>query len=231
MYVEYLKVKNFRNIQSLTLTLIPKYNLFVGANGQGKTNLLEAVLFLATSTSHRTNREKHLIEMEQDVAYILGELVTQSGPKRLETGLSKDKKVIKLQGKPLSRVGDLYGHLRVVLFAPEDLHIIKGSPRIRRKFLDMTIAQLQPDHVSLLQKYRKMLRQRQMILRAILTTEARERLGRIKIARPEVAINLENQLIMLAQAGRLRAKINDRQLQELLTRFLPKKRDITIRRR
>ena len=73
--------------------------------------------------------------------------------------------------------------------------------------------------------------QKKQALRAILTDDARERLGRIRAARPELAENLENQLIMLAQSGRLRNKINDEQLRELLAKLLPKKRDITIRRR
>jgi programmed cell death protein 5 len=73
--------------------------------------------------------------------------------------------------------------------------------------------------------------QKKVILRAILMDDARERLGRIKAARPELAENLENQLIMLAQSGRLKSKINDQQLRELLSKILPKKRDITIRRR
>lgn len=73
--------------------------------------------------------------------------------------------------------------------------------------------------------------QKKQALRAILTDDARERLGRIKAARPELAENLENQLIMLAQSGRLKNKINDEQLRELLAKLLPKKRDITIRRR
>jgi len=73
--------------------------------------------------------------------------------------------------------------------------------------------------------------QKKLILRAILTDDARERLGRIKAARREMAENIENQLIMLAQSGRLKNKINDEQLRELLSKLLPKKRDITIRRR
>jgi programmed cell death protein 5 len=73
--------------------------------------------------------------------------------------------------------------------------------------------------------------QKKVILRAILMDDARERLGRIKAARPELAENLENQLIMLAQSGRLKNKINDEQLRDLLSKILPKKRDITIRRR
>ncbi len=73
--------------------------------------------------------------------------------------------------------------------------------------------------------------QKKAVLRRILTTEARERLGRIKVARPEVAENIENQLIMLAQSGRLKNKINDEQLRELLSKLIPKKRDIRIKRR
>lgn len=73
--------------------------------------------------------------------------------------------------------------------------------------------------------------QKKIILRAILMDDARERLGRIRAARPELAENLENQLIMLAQSGRLKNKISDEQLRELLSKILPKKRDITIRRR
>ena len=73
--------------------------------------------------------------------------------------------------------------------------------------------------------------QKKMILRSILTADARERLGRIKIARPEVAENIENQLILLAQQGQLKNKINDEQLRMLLSKVIPKKRDIKIRRR
>jgi len=73
--------------------------------------------------------------------------------------------------------------------------------------------------------------QKKTVLRQILTTEARERLGRIKIARPDVAENIENQLIMFAQSGQLKNKINDEQLRELLSKMIPKKRDIKIKRR
>ena len=73
--------------------------------------------------------------------------------------------------------------------------------------------------------------QKKAVLRRILTTEARERLGRIKVARPEIVENIENQIIMLAQSGRLKSKINDEQLRELLSKLIPKKRDIKIKRK
>ena len=82
------------------------------------------------------------------------------------------------------------------------------------------------------QKQNKQLEeQRKAVLRTVLTTEARERLGRIKVARPEIAENIENQLILLAQSGRLQTKVNDQQLRELLQRIIPKKRDIKITRK
>jgi len=81
------------------------------------------------------------------------------------------------------------------------------------------------------QQQKQLDEQRKAILRSILNTEARERLGRIKIARPEIAENIENQLIMLAQSGRLQNKISDQQLKDLLQRIIPKKRDINIKRR
>ena len=81
------------------------------------------------------------------------------------------------------------------------------------------------------QQQKQLEEQRKAILRTVLTTEARERLGRIKVARPEIAENVENQLILLAQSGRLKTKVTDQQLRELLQRIIPKKRDIKITRK
>ena len=90
----------------------------------------------------------------------------------------------------------------------------------------------QEDLVEEEQKQQKQFEeQRKLILRTVLTTDARERLGRIKVARPEIAENIENQLMTLAQSGRLKTKVTDEQLQELLKRILPKKRDIKITRK
>ena len=81
------------------------------------------------------------------------------------------------------------------------------------------------------EQHKQLLKQKKAILRKILTTEARERLGRIKVARPEIAEAIENQLIMLAQSGQLKNKINDEQLRMLLSKIVPKKRDYKIKRR
>ena len=102
---------------------------------------------------------------------------------------------------------------------------------IRKKKLRQLQEQAQSQEDFQEEQQQEFEEQKKQALRAILTDDARERLGRIKAARPELAENLENQLIMLAQQGRLKNKINDDQLRELLEKLLPKKRDITIRRR
>jgi len=102
----------------------------------------------------------------------------------------------------------------------------------KRKLLELQQQQMQSQDVVEEENRRKEFEeQKKAILRQILTNEARERLGRIKIARPEIAENIENQLIMLAQSGRLKSKINDEQFREILSKFIPKKRDIKIKRR
>ena len=102
---------------------------------------------------------------------------------------------------------------------------------IRKKKLRQLQEQAQSQEDFQEEQQQEFEEQKKQALRAILTDDARERLGRIKAARPELAENLENQLIMLAQQGRLKNKINDEQLRELLSKLLPQKRDITIRRR
>jgi programmed cell death protein 5 len=102
---------------------------------------------------------------------------------------------------------------------------------IRKKKLRQLQEQAQSQEEFQEEQQQEFEEQKKQALRVILTDDARERLGRIKAARPELAENLENQLIMLAQQGRLKNKISDGQLRELLQKLLPQKRDITIRRR
>ena len=102
----------------------------------------------------------------------------------------------------------------------------------KKKLLELQQQQILSQQVDEEETERKEFEeQKKMLLRKILTNDARERLGRIKIARPEIVENIENQLIMLAQSGRLKNKINDEQLRELLSKIIPRKRDIKIKRR
>jgi DNA replication and repair protein RecF len=167
-------VRNFRNIQEANLALSRGIHLFSGANAQGKTALVEAILFLATSTSHRTRREEELIRWGEEVAFLRGVIQHGEESESIECGLEKRKKIIKIDKRTLPRVGDLYGHLRTVLFAPEDLQIIAGSPQERRRFLDMAIAQIDSAYIPLLQQFRRALNQRNRILKRLQLTKNAE---------------------------------------------------------
>ena len=167
MILDSFLVRNFRILREAHLALDRGVHLFLGLNAQGKTSLIEAILFLATSTSHRTHREEELIGWGEETAYLRGELTGENEKTTLECGLEKNRKIIKIDGSVIPRVGDLYGRMRTVLFAPEDLTIVGGSPQDRRRFLDMAIAQLEPDYIPLLHHYRKALRQRNGVLKRL----------------------------------------------------------------
>jgi DNA replication and repair protein RecF len=164
MPITHLKVRNFRNLASLDLDLAEGVNLFYGENAQGKTAVLESVCYLATSTSHRTRKDEELIQWGQPAAYTQAEL-TDGEVEKLEFGLSREGKQVKVDGEMLKKIGDLYGLLRVVLFVPEDLEIVNGGPAARRRFLDQTLAQVDKQHIPHLQKYQHVLRSRNQLLK------------------------------------------------------------------
>jgi len=159
-----LKIRNFRNLAAIDLELAPGINLFFGPNAQGKSALLETVGYLATSTSHRTRRDEEIIRWEEAAAYAKG-VLDDDEDNTLEFGLSREGKQVKVGGGVLKRICDLYGRLRVVLFVPEDLEIVSGSPTTRRRFIDLTIAQVDPRHITQLQKVQHILRARNQLLK------------------------------------------------------------------
>jgi DNA replication and repair protein RecF len=167
MILTHLRLIHWRNIASAALELRPGLTVFTGQNAQGKTNILEGVHYLATASSHRTRRDQELIQWGESTAYIRGEITGPTTSHLVECGIEPGKRLLKHDGQPLARVGDLYGMVRVALFAPEDLEIIQGSPEHRRRFLDMTIAQMQAGYLRLLQQYRRALRQRNQVLRSL----------------------------------------------------------------
>lgn len=167
MILTHLQIRHFRNIAQASFPLHAGLNLFEGQNAQGKTNIIEAVLFLATSLSHRTRREEELIRWGEETAYLKGSVEDGDAEVMLECGITKQRKSVKVDGAPLPKIGDLYGKLRVVLMAPEDLEIITGSPQSRRRFLDMAISQHDPKYISCLQSYKKALKQRNHLLKRL----------------------------------------------------------------
>ncbi|HHV94458.1 MAG TPA: DNA replication/repair protein RecF [Firmicutes bacterium] len=168
MHVEALELNQFRNYRNLNIELDPYLNIFVGDNAQGKTNLLESVYFLATGRSHRTNRDWDLIYWHGEEAQVKAQVTTAIGSFTMRAVLSRDRrKRFMIGGEELRRQSDLLGFLNVVLFSPDDLQLIKGSPTMRRRFIDLLLAQISKVYRHDLVNYNRVLQQRNTFLKSI----------------------------------------------------------------
>ncbi|MFD0716183.1 DNA replication/repair protein RecF [Paenibacillus sp. GCM10027626] len=165
MYLKSVQLQQYRNYEQLELQTDSQVNLFVGPNAQGKTNLLEAIFVLALTKSHRTSKDKELIGWQAANARIRGEVDKKYGALTLDLILSTQGKKAKINGLEQRKLSDFVGALNVVMFAPEDLEIVKGTPGIRRRFLDMEIGQVQPGYLHTLGQYAKVLVQRNNYLK------------------------------------------------------------------
>ena len=167
MRVNRLELKNFRNYESFNQTFNRQVVIFRGANAQGKTNVLEALYMLSITKSHRTNRDRDCIRWDSPYAAIKARIERKHDDHRLEVQLSPKGKKVKRNGIEQRRLSDYIGTLNAVMFAPEDLAIVKGRPEKRRRFLDMGISQVTPAYVYHLSRYYKVLAQRNNLLKNI----------------------------------------------------------------
>ncbi|MBS7344346.1 MAG: DNA replication/repair protein RecF [Caryophanon sp.] len=165
MHIQQLKLSNYRNYEQLELEFSPKINVFIGHNAQGKTNLMEAIYVLAMAKSHRTANDKELIRWEQDYGKIEGVIERRYGAVPMELVLSKKGKKGRVNHIEQSKLSQYIGQMNVVMFAPEDLNVVKGSPQIRRRFIDMEIGQISSVYLHDLLQYQKILKQRNVFLK------------------------------------------------------------------
>lgn len=165
MRLNNLQIKNFRNYEELSLTFEKNLVIFLGENAQGKTNILESIYVLAMTRSHRTSNEQELIRWDTDGAVVSGLVNKQSSNTPLELFLSKKGRKTKVNHIEQKKLSSYIGQLNVILFAPEDLSLVKGSPQTRRKFLDMEIGQIDPIYLYDLVQYQNVLKQRNQYLK------------------------------------------------------------------
>jgi DNA replication and repair protein RecF len=201
LHITHLGVTNFRNFASVQVDFPPHIVVLRGDNGQGKSNLLEAVYVLATSRSHRATNERELINwsaLDQDlpVCRLSADVERSAGTVRLELALSAQnaasaaaqvsindnqsgarpqavQKRIRVNGVP-RRAFDLVGHLTVVAFGVQDINIVSGAPALRRRYLDVTNSQVDRRYLRALQRYQRVLWQRNRLLRLISLHQAKE---------------------------------------------------------
>lgn len=168
MQLKELNLNNFRNYVKLELKFNSNLVVFFGRNAQGKTNILESIFLSCTGRSHRTPKDKELILWDKDEASVKILCSKKEGDSLIEIFLhSKERKKININGMPAQRLGELMGHLNSVLFSPEDLKLIKGSPGERRRFIDMEISQMKPRYFYSLQQHNRILKQRNNLLKEI----------------------------------------------------------------
>jgi len=164
--VEQLGLKDFRNYAEADVSLSPGANVFVGRNGQGKTNLVEAVAYLATLGSHRVSNDAPLVRDGTDAAIVRARLAHGERSVLLELQLNRQgANKARVNGVNV-RTSELPRYAQVVLFAPEDLQIIRGDPSARRRFADQLIVQRTPRMAAVLGDYDRVLRQRSALLKS-----------------------------------------------------------------
>lgn len=165
MHLSRVKCSNFRCLESIEFVPAPGANVIRGLNAQGKTSVLEAILFAATSKSHRTNTEADLVRRGEDGFSVTLETGENNGTTRIDANWWRGAKRFRVNGVPRERLSEILGRVRLVFFSPEDLGLVKESAAVRRRFLDMELSQISPPYLTALQEYRNVLRQRNELLR------------------------------------------------------------------
>ncbi|MGW9414055.1 DNA replication/repair protein RecF [Arthrobacter cupressi] len=208
MYLEHLSLSDFRSYAQVDLKLGPGVTVLVGSNGIGKTNLMEAIGYLATLGSHRVSTDAPLIRFGSERAMIRAKLVrgSQATVVELEINAGRANRGRINRGNPV-RARDILGICQTVLFAPEDLALVKGDPSSRRRFLDDMLVSLLPAHAATRADYDRVLKQRNALLKSA-------RAGRFT-AGHEATLDVWDQHMARAGAELLHARL------ELVERLRP----------
>ena len=166
MHISKIILKNFRNYEKLDLDLNEGTNLIYGLNGQGKTNIIEAIYFFAACRSHRTNHEKDLIKYNMPFAE--AEIFFENSERDMSAKIRlfpNDRHYMEVNGVRILKNSELIGNFNAVLFSPEDFSIIKDGPSERRRFTDIAISQVKKSYFDCLVNYSKVLKQKNKLLK------------------------------------------------------------------
>ena len=167
MILTELHLHHFRNYEEQTVHFAPGVNVLIGHNAQGKTNMLEAIYALSLTRSHRTNNDRELINWQQQSATISGVVQKATGKVPLELQFTKEGKRAKVNHLEQARLSSYVGQLNAILFAPEDLSLVKGAPAVRRRFMDMEFSQMSSKYLYDASQYRSLLQQRNKYLKQL----------------------------------------------------------------
>jgi DNA replication and repair protein RecF len=171
VHLSHLRLRDFRNYARLDADFAPGFHLLLGDNAQGKTNILEAVYLMATLRSFRGVGGAQMIRHGAK-GYFVGGTVVGQGEREIKIYWSARERNLSLDGRPVKKLADYFGALRTVVFCTEDLQLVKGAARARRRFLDLLLAQTQPGYLPLLQRYMHTVRARNALLKQRAVDEA-----------------------------------------------------------
>ncbi|MRX74006.1 DNA replication/repair protein RecF [Bacillus lacus] len=204
MFIKELKLTHYRNYETQTVQFENKVNVILGENAQGKTNMMEAIYVLAMAKSHRTSNDKDLIRWDQEYAKIEGRIQKHNSTVPMQLVISKKGKKAKVNHIEQQKLSQYVGAMNVIMFAPEDLNLVKGNPQVRRKFIDMEIGQVSAVYLHELSRYQKLLQQRNHYLKGlqtkrqtdrtmleVLTSQLSETAGKLLIKRMQFVAQLE----------------------------------------
>ena len=164
MHLAHLRLRDFRNYARCDVDFGPGFHVLLGDNGQGKTNVLEAIYLLATLRSFRGVGGAQMIRHGQK-GYFIGANVASDLEQEVKIYWSSSERKISKDAAPIKKLTDYLGTLRAVVFCTEDLQLVKGTARMRRRFLDLLLSQSQPDYLGVLQRYTRAVRSRNAVLK------------------------------------------------------------------
>jgi DNA replication and repair protein RecF len=171
MHLAHLRLRDFRNYARLDVDFAPGFHLLLGDNAQGKTNMLEAVYLMATLRSFRGVGGAQMIRHGQR-GYFVGGKIIGAGGREIKMFWSARERNLLLDAQPVKKLADYFGALRTVVFCTEDLQLVKGAARARRRFMDLLLAQTNPIYLPLLQRYMHTVRARNALLKQHSSDEA-----------------------------------------------------------
>jgi DNA replication and repair protein RecF len=222
MHLAHLRLRDFRNYSRLDADFIPGFHLLLGDNAQGKTNILEAIYLIATLRSFRGVGGAQIIRHEQK-GYFVGSHIVGQGEHDTKMYWSAGERSLSLDNRPVRKLADYLGVLRTVVFCSEDLLLVKGPGRARRRFLDLLLSQTHPTYLALLQRYAQALRSRNALLkRSLIDSAALEGFSRELVSAGEEIMRLRREVVpRFSPLARLAYRRISNEAEDLRLDYLP----------
>src|SRR4051812_1398209 len=230
VHLAHLRLRDFRNYPRLDVDFAPGFHMLLGDNAQGKTNILEAVYLMATLRSFRGVGGAQMVRHGQKGYFVGGKVVGQ-GEREIKMYWSAAERNLSLDGQPVRKLSDYIGALRTVVFCTEDLQLVKGTSRSRRRFLDLLLSQTHSGYLPLLQRYAQALRSRNALLkRPILDEISLDSFTRELLGIGEQIIRMRRELIpKLSPLARLAYRRISNDAEELRIDYQPSvKKDFAV---